>query len=120
MITRMISARIQLMRAGSAAFGYPAAVSAAVHLSVSQPSIWVWPIDTDGAVPAGAASVVKESPCLVRKSLALSHSVNLDHGPTKMWKLQVAGSTRSTTGLAVWNSLSAGLMALVSPWNSGK
>ena len=42
--------------------------------------------------------VSNDSPSLLRWSLALSHSVNCDHGPTKMWKLHCAGSTLSVSG----------------------
>ncbi len=40
------------------------------------------PILVTTAAPAASIDV-NETPCLVRKSLALSHSLNFDHGPTK-------------------------------------
>ena len=49
-------------------------------------------------IPPGALTVLNDTPSLVTKSLARSQSVNFDHGPTKMWKLQVAGSAVTVIG----------------------
>ncbi len=51
-------------------------------------------VELDRRARRSLSTVSNERPCLVMKSLAWSHSVNFDHGPTKMWKLQCAGSTR--------------------------
>ena len=61
------------------------------------------------ARPGAASTDLKDRPCLVRKSLALSQSVNLLHGPTKMWKLQIAGSAATVIGVFAEYASSAGL-----------
>ena len=61
---------------------------------------------TLSALPAGRSVDVNDSPDLVRKSFALSQSENLDHGPTKMWKLQSFACT--VIAFAAWNFSSAG------------
>ena len=54
----------------------------------------------------------------MRLSFTLSQSENLVPGKTKMWKWQSVAAT--VIGWLLWNSSSAGLMAWVSAWNSGK
>ena len=58
--------------------------------------------EVSGNEPAAPGIVVKESPDLVRKSLALSQSPNFDQGPTKMLKWQLAGSLDTLMGVAAW------------------
>src|ERR1043166_7137056 len=90
MITRINSVITQFTCAGSAFAGNPAVFSASLYLFSSQPRISVSPIlvTTVSDAVAGSAVDVNEIPCFVRKSLALSQSLNFDHGPTNRWKLQ--------------------------------
>src|ERR1700716_2749559 len=98
MITRISSAMNQLTLALSAVAEYPAVLSAAVHLALSQPSTLVGPTDMSTDFEPGTLTILNERPDLVRKSWARSHCVKLDHGPTKMWKLQVAWSADTVIG----------------------
>src|SRR5262245_48131056 len=110
MMTSISSAITQLTLAGSATLGRLAAVNAAFHFAVSQPSILVLPIVRSTLSPAPLASIVlNDSPSLVMKSLARSQFENFDHGPTKTWKLQVAGSAETVIGFFWANSSRAGL-----------
>src|SRR5215470_5740752 len=110
MITRINSVMNQLTLAGSAALGTPAAVNAAVHFAASQPSTVVEPIVRLTLSPApGVSIVLNDSPSLLMKSLARSQFENFDHGPTKSWKWQVAGSTDTETGFLAWKVSRSGL-----------
>src|SRR5262249_42170300 len=105
----MISSAIgQSIAAGSALVGYLSSASAFFVFASFQPLSSVCPMRTTtfSAVPAGRSVDVNDSPDLVRKSFALSHSLNVDHGPTKMWKLQSRACTE--IGLAFWNDSRAG------------
>src|SRR3954465_15147102 len=96
MMNRMPSVMPQLISSFFAEVGYLRSASAFLYAPSSQPFSSVGPIlvSTDGpAVPAGNSVVVNDSPDLVRKSFVLSQSVNLDHGPTKMWKLHSRACT---------------------------
>src|SRR5690348_4381130 len=108
MMKRMRSVIPQLMPAGSAFVGYLRSASAFFHAASFQPLSCVGPIfaTTLSAEPAGRSDDVNERPDFVRKSFALSQSLNFDHGPTKMWKLQSFACT--VIGLAVANDSSAG------------
>src|ERR1700722_8485085 len=101
----------------SAFAGYPLAVSAARNAVVSYPLIAVDPIVVMTVSPA-SGSVVNDNPDLVRKSLVLSHGVNVVEGKTKTCKLHALAATE--IGVAFWNCSSAGLIACVSARNSGK
>jgi hypothetical protein len=74
---------------GSAALGKFLAASAAVHLALSQPWTLVPAISRSTDFDPGVPTTLNDRPDLVRKSWARSQSVNFDHGPTKIWKLQV-------------------------------
>src|SRR5690348_2493401 len=80
----------QFTCARSAFAGYLRSASAFFHAASFQPLSLVGPIfaTTLSAAPAGSSPDENERPDLVRKSFALSQSLYLDHGPTKMWKLQ--------------------------------
>src|SRR6185369_7485762 len=93
MMTRISSVITQLTCDLSALAGKPAALSASLYLASSQPSIWASPILVESALPSVAGTDLNEMPCFVRKSFALSQSVNFDHGPTKIWKLQSVAAT---------------------------
>src|ERR1700704_5860513 len=95
MITRISSAITQLTWDLSALGGKPAALSVAAYFAWSNPLSSTSPIFVTivSALPAGRSVDLKEMPCLVRKSLALSQSLNFDHGPTKMWNLQSFAAT---------------------------
>src|SRR5271167_4710998 len=107
MITRINSVMNQLILAGSAVFGKLAAASAAVHLALSQPSTLVEPSANPTGLP-GAFSILNERPDLVRKSCARSQSENFDHGPTKIWRLQVDWSAVTVIGFFCWNASRSG------------
>src|SRR5215475_11693452 len=96
MMTRITSAITQLTRLLSGVGWWPACFSAAASTFGSEPSIFAAlapsPICVTTALPGAPAVDLKDSPCLVRKSLVLSQSENLLHGPTKRWNWQVAGS----------------------------
>src|SRR5580765_1039844 len=110
MMIRISSAITQLTLAGSATRGTLAAVNAAFHFAASQPSTLVLPMVRLTLSPAPAVSIVlNDKPSLLMKSLARSQFENLDHGPTKIWKLQVAGSAETVIGFFCANSSSAGL-----------
>src|SRR5262249_54037656 len=98
MMTRITSVMNQLIFLGSAAFGKPLDASAAVHLALSQPCIFVPPMSTSTDLDPGVFAVLNDRPDLVRKSCARSQSVNFDHGPTKMWKLHVDWSAETVIG----------------------
>src|SRR5271169_6162955 len=99
MMNRITSAITQLILALSGAAAKPVCLRAAPSLAPSQPSILsaVAPspkVVTTG-LPASPATDLNDRPDLVRKSLTRSQSVNLLHGPTKMWNWQVAGSAET-------------------------
>src|SRR5881394_2182774 len=108
MMKRISSAMPQLMAFLSADFGYLRSASAFSYAFWSQPLSSVGPIFviTLSGPLAGRSDVVNDSPDFVRKSLVLSQSVNLLHGPTKMWKLQSLACTVITFFVA--NCSSAG------------
>src|SRR5690349_14789524 len=104
MMTRISSAITQLMRVLSGVAEWPAVLSAAASTFWSGPSILTAvapsPIVVTTGEPAAPSSDLKDRPCLVRKSLVLSQSENLLHGPTKLWNLQLAVSAgRKIRGL---------------------
>src|SRR5512141_1063013 len=90
MMNRISDVIGQLIWAGSAFVGYLRSASAFFQLPSFQPFTSVGPIFTItlSLAPAGRSVDVKDRPDFVRKSFARSQSENLDHGPTKMWKLQ--------------------------------
>src|SRR6478672_10395243 len=98
MMKRMRSVIGQLMAFLSAAVGYLRSASAFFTLASFQPLISVGPIfmTTLSFESAGRLVEVKDSPDLVRKSLARSQSVKFDQGPTKMWKLHSFACTDTT------------------------
>src|SRR4051812_24970486 len=88
MITRMSSVMTQFTWFGSALAGKPALFNASLYCASFQPLSSVEPtfVTIVSALPAGSSVDVNDMPCLVRKSFALSQSLNLDHGPTNRWK----------------------------------
>src|SRR5437660_1206491 len=101
MMTRISSAMNQLIWLVSAdfgtilpsaafcRFGYPASNNTAFHLAASNPVTLVVPTDMSTDFDPGTLTILNERPDLVSKSCARSHCVKFDHGPTKIWKLQV-------------------------------
>src|SRR4051812_17435546 len=96
MMNRISSDMPQLIWFLSAPVGY--FVSARIFLnsasfqpfnSLSLPTL----MSTLSGEVAGSVVDVNDNPDLVMKSFALSQSLNLDHGPTKMWKLQSFAAT---------------------------
>ena len=88
----------------------PVSFNAAVAAFSSQaPFSSLSPIFTVSASPAATSADLNDRPCLVRKSLALSQSENVLHGPTNRWKLQVAGGAVTVIGVLVAKASSAGL-----------
>src|SRR4029077_15320472 len=108
MITRINSVMNQLFFFGAAVFGKFLAASAAVHLALSHPCNLVPPMSMSTDLDPAAWAILNERPDLVRKSCARSQSVNFDHGPTKMWKLQVVWSAVTVIGFFAANSSRAG------------
>src|SRR5512140_1780486 len=90
MMKRISSVMGQLIAPLSALVGYLSSASVAFQSASFQPFISFGPIFTStlSGELAGRSTEVNESPDFVRKSFARSQSENLDHGPTKMWKLQ--------------------------------
>src|SRR5215831_9757566 len=86
-------------------------------LASSQPRISVSPTRVTTPSPGIGSSEVNETPCLVRKSLALSQSLNLDHGPTKTWKWQSPAAT--LIGVLAEAASSSGFTKWVRPLNKG-
>src|SRR3954454_11446086 len=109
MMTRISSVMNQLTLARSAFAGYPAALSAACHFALSQPSTLVDPIVRSTVFAPGTLMILNDRPDLVRKSWARSHWVKVDHGPTKMWKLQVVWSAETVIGFFSANASRSGL-----------
>src|SRR5882672_321781 len=109
MIHRISNVIGQLIAFLSALVGYLRSASTFLYAASSKPLISVSPtlVITASVDPAGSVVDVNDKPALVRKSLALSHSENFDHGPTKMWKLQSFAAT--VIGFAFANDSSAGL-----------
>src|SRR5229473_5959611 len=93
MMTRITSVITQLTWLGSAVAGKPLALSASLYLASSQPLSSMSPILVTTFSFGTVGSAVKVMPCLVRKSLTLSHSLNFDHGPTNMWNLHSSAAT---------------------------
>ena len=60
------------------------------------------PIFVTTGEPGAPFADVNERPNFVSASFILSHSVNFDHGPTKMWKLHCAGSAMTVIGVFAW------------------
>src|SRR6478735_1370973 len=109
MMTSSTSAMNQLTFDLSAVAENPAALSAAPNFAASQPSTaGLLPIFTETGEPAGPSTDLKDRPDLVRKSLVRSQSENFDHGPTKMWKLQVPLSAVTVIGFAFENASRSG------------
>src|SRR5689334_13163204 len=108
MMKRISSVIGQLIAAGSAFVGYLRSASAFFQSASFQPLISVGPIFTTtlSGELAGRSDDSKDSPDFVRKSFARSQSVNFDHGPTKMWKLQSFACT--VIGFFCANDSSAG------------
>src|SRR5215813_12435707 len=116
MVTWITSVMIQLTLLVSALAGRPAAANAACHLAASKPSTLVLLMDRLTCGP-GVFCLVNDTPSLVTKSCARSHCVKVDHGPTKMWKLQVLASAETVTVLFFWKASRSGLTKWVSPAN---
>src|SRR5713226_8229724 len=108
----------------SAVAGKPASFRAAASLGkpslASKPSSFLSPTAMRTGEPGGAFTEVNDRPDLVSASLARSHSVNFDHGPTKMWKLHCAGSAVTVILVLAWNASRSGLTKCVSSPNSQK
>ena len=85
-------------------------MSASLYCLTSKPLSSVFPIlvTTVSVDPAGKSTVVNDSPDLVSKSCALSQSLNVDQGPTKIWNSQFLGLAATLIGVAVWYASSAG------------
>src|SRR5262245_15013229 len=102
----------QLTCLGSAPATKPASFSAAFSLGrpslASKPSSFLSLMATTTGEPAGPLIDVKDRPAFVRASLARSHSVNFDHGPTKMWKLHCVGSAVTVILVLAWKASRAG------------
>ena len=114
---RINSVITQLILPVSALVGKPASFIAALYFASSQPLISTSP---NLVVTPGSATSTdwNDTPCLVRKSLALSHSVNFDHGPTKTWKLQPPAVT--VIGVFAEAASRSGFTKWVSPRNNGR
>src|ERR1044072_2848191 len=84
----------------------PASFSAAASLPwpslASKPSSFLSLIAMTTGEPGAPLTEVNDRPDLVSASLARSHSVNFDHGPTKMWKLHCAGSAVTEILVLAW------------------
>src|SRR4029453_2527360 len=102
----------------------PASFKAALSLVrpslESKPSSFLSLMPITTGLPAGPFTEVKDRPDLVSASLARSHSVNFDHGPTKMWKLHCAGSAVTVILVLAWKASRSGFTAFVSAPNSGR
>src|SRR5690349_15118172 len=111
-MTRISSAMNQLTALRSAPATKPASFSAALSLGrpslASKPSSFLSLMLITTGEPAAPLIEVKDRPDLVSASLARSHSVNLDHGPTKMWKLHCAGSAVTEILVLAWKLSNAG------------
>src|SRR5882757_6708354 len=97
----------QSIFAGSALVGYFSAASASFQPLASKPLSLVGP-SCSSLLPPSLCTVSNERPALVRKSFARSQLVNLDHGPTKMWKLHSEVSVVSVTLCFSWNATRSG------------
>src|SRR5450755_1733020 len=106
MMKRMRIVIGQLMAFLSAAVGYLRSARAFFTVASFQPFTTVGPIFmiTLSAESAGRVVDTKDNPDLVRKSFARSQSLNFDHGPTKMWKLQSFACTVTTFVVAKLSS----------------
>ena len=71
----------------------PVSFSVAASFLTSQPSTLTVPMVVTTDLPDSACTNLKDSPCLVRKSLARSQSLNLLHGPTKICTWQSLAAT---------------------------
>src|SRR5262245_8077719 len=110
-MVRIVIVLNQSILLGSALVGYFKLARASAQRLASKPSTLVGPTCSSLLAP-DLCTVANDRPALVRKSFARSQLVNLDQGPTKMWKLQSEVSVVSVTGFCSWKATRSGLTDL--------